>query len=180
MAARVRRAFLVILASLWLAACGTSGAPPASAPAAASIGPALTVSPAVGLTRGELVRALGAQHLVLTDTQSPFRPVEGPALTVAPRAVYQVILPDDPTKGFIVVYEFPDPAHAAAAGADQAAYLASGPGRIQAPDGEIHILRQVGSTIVFYSWIPEGARDARAPGIQAALEALGLGIPIPG
>ena len=46
--------------------------------------------------------------------------------------------------------------------------------------GEIHILRQVGSTIVFYSWIPEGAQDARAPGIQAALETLGLGIAIPG
>ena len=180
MAARVRRALLVVLATCSLAACATSGAPRASAPPPASIGPALTVSPAVGLTRGELVRALGAKQLVLTDTQSPFRPPEGPALTIAPRAVYQLVLPDDPTKGFIVVYEFPDPARAAAAGADQAAYLASGPGRIQAPDGEIHILRQVGSTIVFYSWIPEGAQDARAPGIQAALETLGIGIPIPG
>jgi hypothetical protein len=179
-AARVSRAGLALLASLWLAACGTSAATPASPRPAASIGPAQTVSAAVGLTRGDLVRALGAKQLVLTDTQSPFRPVEGPALTVAPRAVYQVTLPDDPTKGFIVVYEFSDSAQAAAAGADQAAYLASGPGRIQAPDGEIHILRQVGSTIVFYSWIPEGARDARAPGIQAALETLGLGIPIPG
>jgi hypothetical protein len=180
MATRVRRACLVILASCVLAACATSGAPPPSVPPAASIGPAQTVTPAVGLTRGELVRALGAKQLVLADTQTPFRPPEGPAFAVAPRAVYQVVLPDDPTKGFIVVYEFPDPAQAAAAGADQAAYLASGPGRIQAPDGEIHILRQVGSTIVFYSWIPAGAQDARAPGIQAALETLGLGIDIPG
>lgn len=177
----MRHRLFAALVTLGLAGCGTSAAPPVSLPPPASIGPALTVSPAgVGLTRGELVRALGAQQLVLTDTQNPFRPPEGPALTAAPRAVYQVILPDDPTKGYIVVYEFSDPARAATAGADQAAYLASGPGRIQAPDGEIHILRQVGSTIVFYSWIPEGAKDARAPGIQVALETLGLGIPIPG
>ena len=42
-------------------------------------------------------------------------------LAAAPRAVYQVILPKDPTKGFIVVYEFPDPDRAAAAATEQQA-----------------------------------------------------------
>jgi cytochrome c1 len=117
---------------------------------------------------------------VLTDTQAPFRPSEADVLATAPRAVYQVILPDDPTKGFIVVYELADPAAAAAAAAAQAAYLASGPGRVQSgPDSTVHVIRQVGSTVVLYSWIPDGARDPSAPDVQAALETLGIGTPVP-
>ena len=174
---------LSIAGALILATAGCAPndvAPAASAVARSPIGPAATVGAVTGVTHAELVRALGTHNLVLADAQTPFRPAEGPAFTTAPRAVYQVVLPDDPTKGFIVVYEFADPSAAAAAGADQAAYLASGPGRIQSPDGEIHILRQVGATVVYYSWIPEGSRDARAPEIQAALEAPGVAIPIPG
>ncbi|HEY4633637.1 MAG TPA: hypothetical protein VIH00_06935 [Candidatus Limnocylindrales bacterium] len=144
-----------------------------------SIGPAETVSPAVALTRAELVRVLGTKNLVLDDAQVPFRPVEGPRFTTAPRAVFQVLLPDDPDEGFIVVYEFPDAGAAASAAAEQAAYLASGPGRIQSAEGTRNILRQVGSTVVFYSWVPAGATDAQAPSIGAALETLGVAIDIP-
>jgi hypothetical protein len=161
-----------------LAGCAASDGPVATFPPG-SIGPAETVSPAVALTRAELVRALGTKNLVLDDAQVPYRPVEGPRFTTAPRAVYQVLLPDDPDEGFIVIYEFPDAGAAASAAAEQAAYLASGPGRIQSAEGTRHILRQVGSTVVSYSWIPAGATDARAPGIAAALETLGVAIDIP-
>ncbi len=41
------------------------------------------------------------------------------------------------------------------------------------------MIRQVGSTVVLYSWLPEAAADPSAPEIQAALETLGLGIPVP-
>jgi hypothetical protein len=68
---------------------------------------------------------------------------------------------------------------AADAAADEAAYLASGPGRIQSAEGTRHVLRQVGSTIVSYSWVPAGAQDPRAADIQAALETLGAPIDIP-
>jgi len=171
----------VVIIAIVLAGCAPSDAVPQVSGAVVASGDQRgVVGTAVAVTRGELARVLGAHDLVLSDTQTPFRPIEGAVFTTAPRAVFQVILPDDPTKGFIVVYEFVDTGAAAAAGADQAAYLASGPGRIQAPDGVIHILRQVASTVVFYSWIPEGSLDARAPGIQAALETLGVGIQIPG
>jgi hypothetical protein len=122
---------------------------------------------------------LGTRNLVLADAEVPFRPPEGPRFTAAPRAVYQVILPDDPGEGFIVVYEFADAATAADAGAEEAAYLASGPGRIQSAEGTRHVLRQVGSTIVSYSWVPAAAQDPRAPDIQAALGILGAPIEIP-
>jgi hypothetical protein len=122
---------------------------------------------------------LGERTLVLQDTEAPFRPPEDPTFTTAPRAVYQVILPNAPSEGFIVVYEFPDPTTAAEAATDQAAYLSTGPARVQVPFGARHVIRLVGSTVVMYSWVPEGVSDERQLDIQPALETLGVGVPIP-
>ena len=41
--------------------------------------------------------------------------------------MYQVVLPADPTHGYIVVYELRDTARAAEAAAEQQRYLATGP-----------------------------------------------------
>jgi len=161
-----------------LVACTPGGATLATFPAG-TLGPAKTVGPTVAQTRIELVRVLGERNLVLRDTEAPFRPPEDVTFTTTPRAVYQVVLPNAPTEGFIVVYEFPDATAAAEAAADQAAYLASGPARVQVPFGARHIMRLVGSTVVLYSWVPEGASDERQPDIQPALETLGTGVPIP-
>ena len=161
------------------AGCATTDEPGRTFPVA-SIGPAMTVSPAVNQTRAELVRVLADHHLVLTDTQAPVRPPESPMLVTAPRAVYQVVLPRDPTKGFMVVYEFPDSNTAAQAAAEEQGYLATGPGRIQSPQGSIQVLRQVGVTVVLYDWLPGAAQDPAAPEIQPALETLGTGFPIGG
>ena len=166
-----------LAAAVLVAGCGASDVPGRSLPVE-SVGPGMTVSPAVNQTRIALVSALGEHNLVLTDTQAPVRPAEAPLLGAAPRAVYQVILPKDPTHGYIVVYEFPDPARAAAAAAEQQAYLATGPGRVQTPLGTVSIIRQVGSTVVFYDWLPAGSTDDSAPGIQQALETLGVGFPV--
>ena len=144
----------------------------------ASIGPAMTVSPAVGQTRTELVGVLGGHSLQLSDTQTPVRMAESPLLTTAPRAVYQVVLPKDPDKGYVVVYEFPDAARAAAAAGEEQGYLGSGPGRVQTPQGTVSVIRQVGSTVVLYQWLPGAAQDPSAAAIQAALETLGVGYPI--
>jgi hypothetical protein len=160
-----------------LAGCATVDEAGRSFPVA-SIGPAMTVSPAVDQTRTELVRVLGGQQLQLADTQTPVRMAESPLLTTAPRAVYQVVLPKDPDKGYIVVYEFPDPGRAAAAATEQQSYLGSGPGRVQTPQGTVTVIRQVGSTVVLYQWLPAAAQDPSAAGIQTALETLGVGYPV--
>jgi hypothetical protein len=138
----------------------------------------MTVSPAVNQTRAELVRVLTAASLVLADTQVPVRPAESALLAAAPRAVFQVTLPADPSRGFIVVYEFSDSSRASEAAAEEQLYLASGPGRVQTPEGTVHVLRQVGPTVVLYDWLPGVAKDASAPKIQGALETLGVGYPI--
>ena len=161
-----------------LAACGGTTAPPPSAPPAAAVGPVRTVSPAVAPIRAEIVRALGTHNLVLSDSQAPTRPAESALLTTAPRAVYQVILPADPGHGFIVVYEFPDAGRAAEAAAEEQHYLGTGPGRVQTPQGTVYVLRQLGTTVIVYSWLPAASPDAATPGIQAALETVGVGFPV--
>lgn len=157
--------------------CATGSASIPAVPAE-SIGPSTTVSPAVGQMRAELVRALGAVNLVLADTQTPVRPAESALLVDAPRAVFQVTLPRDPTRGFIVVYEFADANRAAEAAAEEQRYLASGPGRVQTPEGTIHVLRQVGPTVVLYDWLPGAAKDPAAPKVQEALETVGVGFAV--
>ena len=161
------------------AGCATTEVPEQTFPAG-SIGPSTTVSPAVNQTRSALVAALAQHQLVLTDTQAPVRPVESALLSTAPRAVYQVVLPKDPARGFIVVYEFTDSAAAASAAAEEQHYLETGPGRIQSPQGSVQVLRQVGATLVFYDWLPGAALDPAAPGIQQALETVGVGFPVGG
>jgi hypothetical protein len=170
---------ILVAAAGLVGACAVAEAPAQTFPPV-SIGPTRTVSPAVNLTRAELVRVLGEANLVLADTQTPIRPAEAPLLAGAPRAVYQVTLPEDPTRGVIVVYEFSDAGRAAEAAAEEQRYLASGPGRVQTPEGTVHVLRQVGSTVVLYAWLPAAAQDPRAPEIQRALETLGVGFPIEG
>ena len=172
-------ALAALCLALLAAGCATTDTPGQTFPAT-SIGPATTVSPAVNQTRAVLVSALAEHQLVLSDTQAPVRPVESPLLVSAPRAVYQVVLPKDPTRGYIVVYEFQDSAAAAAAAAEEQHYLETGPGRIQSPQGSIQVLRQVGVTVVLYDWLPGAAQDPSAPEIQGALETVGVGFPIGG
>ena len=91
-------------------------------------------------------------------------------------------LPGDPAagaeEGFIVVYEFPDPTAAAEAAAAQAAYLATGPAKVQSASGRGTIIRLVGQTVMS-TWLPSAVEDPLQPGIQAALEMLGTGVPVP-
>jgi hypothetical protein len=165
--------------SVAVGACAATSAPGQTFPVA-SAGPTRTVTAAVRQTRIELARVLGDRGLVLSDSQAPVRPPEVADLAAAPRVVYQVVLPKDPLKGFIVVYEFGDPSRAAAAAAAEQAYLATGPGRVQAgQQGQVTVIRQVGSSVVLYTWLPAASHDPSAPGIQAALETLGIGFAVP-
>lgn len=169
----------VLGVALTVAGCGPGGGVALETFPAGSLGPSGTVGPAVVQTRGELVRALGQRNLVLQDSQAAFRPPEDRRFTETPRALYQVILPDAPTQGFIVVYDFADPTDASGAAAEQARYLATGPARVQSAFGTRHVMRLVGSTVVLYSWVPDGVEDPRQPDIQVALETIGVGVPIP-
>ena len=117
--------------------------------------------------------ALAAAGLPSVASNRQYRPPEGPLLAAAPRSVVQATLPDDPAHGFIVIYAFDSPAAARAAAGDQAAYVASGIGRVQfAPDARF-VLRVLGSVAIFYWWSPGAALDARAPSVEDALATVG-------
>ena len=169
------RAALVVLCLL-VSACGgttTTARPTGAAPSGGA------TSTATESTRADLQRVLGAARLQLTDPQVPYRPAEAPQLAGAPRSVVQVVLPSDPTHGYIVIYDLGDDVTARTAGDAQAAYVASGPGRIEFPSDAEFVIRQVGSTLVFYAWSPGGSTDELALEIQPVLETIGSEIVVP-
>ena len=172
---RIRASSLLVLCLL-VGGCGGPTATARPTGAAPSTG---AISAATELTVADLQRALGAARLQITDPQVPYRPAEAPTLAGLPRRVVQVVLPTDPTHGYIVIYGLGDAVAARAAGDAQAAYVASGPGRIQFPSDAEFVIRQVGSTLVFYAWSPGSSTDELAAEIQPVLETIGSEIPVP-
>jgi hypothetical protein len=167
---------LVIVAAFVV---GKSAAPgsPTFPPVGATTPPA---GAAAAATRSDVATALAGVSLQVEDLSTPYRPAESPRLAAAPRLVIRAIIPDDPDHGRIVIYEFLSTADATAAAQEQAAYLASGVGRVQfTPDTQFS-LRVVGSTVVFYAWANANSPDpARATAISTALQTVGFGVPVP-
>jgi len=170
-------AAVALVASLAACGIGATGSP-ASFPVQ-SVGPAATVTAAVGQTRGAIVAALNPLRLQLDNPEQPFRPSESRLTSDAPRAVYQVVLPKDPNGGYIVVYEFPDANLARDAGNDLAGYLGTGAGRVGYPLDAQHTIRQLGTTLIFYTYSPSIAQDTGAAKIAEALATLGIGFAPP-
>jgi hypothetical protein len=141
--------------------------------------PRPTISPAVGATQVQLDGALRARGLVLEATGLFARPGEPPSFAAVPRTTFRAILPDDPAGGLVMVYELPDVAAAATAAAELAAHVTSGPGRVQYPSDVRHVIRQVGSTIVFFPWSPASSPDARTAAVAAAVATVGTEVPLP-
>jgi hypothetical protein len=159
-----------VLASV-VVASGCAGRTRATFPAAGSS--PVPVGDATGPAITAVTSALAAAGLPAIPANRQYRPPEGPLLAAAPRSVVQATLPDDPAHGFIVVYAFDSPAAAAAAAQDQAAYIASGIGRVQfAPDAHF-VLRVLGSSVIFFWWSPGAALDARTKSIEDALSTVG-------
>ena len=170
-----------LVMSVLVAGCGIgAGASPASF-APPSVGPSARVTAATGQTRGAIAAALAtvASGIQFGDATRPYRPPESGRLRDAPRAAFQVVLPDEPDGGYIVVYEFPDSGAAVDAGNEEAGYLGTGPARVNVPRDAQHVLRQLGPTLILFTWSPSDP-DATAEGqVAAALNGLGVGFTVP-
>lgn len=173
-----RRAGVVVALGLAgvLAGCSGGAVSPQQPTAAAS--PAASVSAAISATASQIGSSLRTAGLISGVSPVPYRPAESPKLAAAPRVVLKADLPGDAAQGFIVVYDFPDAGRAYAAGAEMADYLASGPGRVQFLTDARFVMRQIGSTLVFYSWTPSDAPEPGAAAVAGALGTLGVEIPI--
>lgn len=171
-----RRTPLTVGLALLAAGCGAlaPSLPPAAPPTARP-----TVPPVIAQTARQVEGALRAAGFVVEEAQAAFRPAEPPVIARAGRAVYRVILSEAPADGQLVVYAFATSGEAADAGRAFAAYLASGPGRVQFPPDARHVLRQVGTTLVYFPWSPSTVDDPRVAEVPVALESIGQGIAVP-
>jgi hypothetical protein len=175
----LRIAGAALAAALVVGGCGVGASREIVTFPPETVGPAATVSPAVLQTRAIIAAALAPFQIQLADARDPFRPGESPRVAAAPRAVYQAVLPADPTGGQIVVYEFRDAGAAVDAGNELAGYLGTGAGRIQFPVDARQTIRQVGTTLIFYTWAPSTSPDPGSPKIADALATLGIGFTPP-
>ena len=128
-------------------------------------------------TEAVVIGALGGVGLPAAEAQLPYRPPEEALLSNAPRTVIQATLPDDPNHGFVVIYAFQSPQAADAAAAEQATFIESNRGGMFARTSRFS-LRVVGSTVVFFWWIPETVIDQRTALIEEALLRVGSEVPI--
>ena len=171
------------LAAASIALGGLLAACAGGAPAVSTAAPLPTTQPsasaAVEATLAQLNAAVRASGLVVEPTLTAVRPAEPPSFAGVARWPFHAVLPDDPAGGYFVIYEFAAPALAAAGGRDLAAYVASGPGRVQYTPDVRFVLRQVGATLVFYPWSPASSPDPRTSDLAAALATVGTGVPIP-
>lgn len=126
----------------------------------------------------QVLQALAAAGLEATISTRPYRPPEAARLAAAARTVVQVKLPSDPERGLLAVYELGSSAAARAAAEEQAAYIATGPGRIQFPPDARFAIRLVGSSVVFFTWSPGSASDPRTGDIATVLASVGTEVPV--
>ena len=169
----------LIVGGLVVAGCGIGASGKVVTFPPASVWPGSTVTPAVALTRTAIVNALTPYSLQLRNADQPFRPAESARLASAPREVYQVFLPNDPDGAYVVVYEFRDAAAAVDAGNELAGYLGTGAARVNFPLDAQHSIRQVGTTLIFYTWAPSTSLDPGSKTIADALATLGIGFAPP-
>lgn len=173
------RGVALILVFLGASVATAGCVPPRRAPTYPPAG--VTPAPAAGRTdaaRASVLQALTAAGLPAGDPQQPYRPPEGAWFAAAPRTVVQVSVPNEATPRFIALYAFDSTADAATAAADQASYVARGPGRPFFTGDTRFTIRLLGSVVIFFAWAP-GTADPRAADIQAALETIGTAVAIP-
>ncbi|HSL97944.1 MAG TPA: hypothetical protein VK831_05175 [Candidatus Deferrimicrobiaceae bacterium] len=168
-----RLAALLVVAAL--AGCAPGIAGPTYPPEGVTPPP---VGDATRVALNQVVRALADVGLQAGTATTPYRPPEAARLAAAPRMIVQVTLPEDPQRGLLVLYELGTPEAATAAAEEQAAYVATGPGRIQFPPAARFVLRVSGATVVFFTWLPGSAGDPRTGDIARALETIGTGVPV--
>jgi hypothetical protein len=174
-----RAATIAIFVAVLLAACAAS-----CAPAPTTTFPPLgsTPGPAGGdadATVHQVIAALGAAGISAAPADRPFRPPEGPLLAAAPRSLVQVKLPNDPDPMWIVVYSLRSPNDAAVAARDHAAWIATNIGRVNFAPGTRFVIQVVGSTVVFFSWLPQDSPDPATLTIAQTLASLGTEVTVP-
>ncbi len=168
---------LAVVALTAVAGCTAPVNGPTFPPQGATAPPA---GDATLVVQARVVDALAEAGLQAGPSVRPYRPPEAARLAAAPRTVLQVTLPEDPQRGLLVLYALGTPEAALAGAREQAAYIASGPGRVQFPPDSRFVLRVSGPVVLFYAWSPGSAVDPRTADIEPALASIGAEVPVGG
>lgn len=164
-----------LVAAALLAGCvPLTSAPSAGAPAV-SLAPA---QPDVAQTAGALEAAFRSANLGFIRAIQPYQPSEPLDVRSVPRTVYQVVLPQDPGAGYVVIYDAGTGAAANTAARSLAAYLASGFGQTNYPTDAQFAVDVYGPTVVFGWWSP-GASTDRTTAAAAFRVLQRFGTPVP-
>jgi hypothetical protein len=155
-----------------LALAGIACSRPTSVPSPGAGGDAASA------TKQLVIGALGAVGLQAVDAVKPYRPAEAASVIGASRSVLQVQLPDDPDHGFILIYSAGSATTAEKLADDQAAFVASPAGSVQFAPGSHFVIRTVDTTVIFFTWAPGAAPDARTHLIEDALNTIGIAVPV--
>jgi hypothetical protein len=162
---------LLTLAGVAAVAAGCTPAPRTTFPPIGTTpGPA---GDATAATKQQIVGALAAVGLQASDGVQSYRPPEGPLLAAAPRTILEVPLSNDPEPGRILIYALGSAEAARIAANDHAAYIRSNTGGINYPPGTQFVLNVVGSTVVYFSWLPASSPDAGTATIAQTLATIG-------
>ncbi len=184
LAPRRRAALLALMTSIVWGGCGgaaptgSGAATPAEDPSIAAPTPLQSLTTQLSGAAAALRGALEPEGFRLELVNRAFRTSEPPELAAAPRAVFQVDV-GDPNAGYATVYEFPDAASAATAGAALGRHLGSGFGQTNyALDAQFSV-SQVGGTVFFTWWSRERSDDPeRAERAFDLVSSVGQPIPV--
>jgi hypothetical protein len=157
---RPRRLAAIGLAAACLGCGGAAPTPSAPAPlssvaiVAAEAG--LSVSEATTVTR--LRQQLAAAGLQLSAVNQPVQPAVPLSFAAVPVVVYRMELAD-PDQGFVLIYDFPDAAAAAAGAMALAHFVSSGFGQTTYPVDAVFSITSLGADVIFSWWSPSRASD---------------------
>jgi hypothetical protein len=169
-----RRVAGLLLAAM-VAGCGGGRVADTPAPL-----PTPVASPGAALagTARLITDALASAGYQVAPPASPYRPTEPVSLTQVARTVLQVQGVGDDS-GYMVIYQLPGSAEAAARASELASYLGSGFGQTNFPVDAQFSVNQLDSTLIMTWWSGERSSDpTAAQGAFDVVRAIGQAYPV--
>ncbi len=173
-----RHALLLgLMATVAVAGCAPeSSGQQGGQPAVPQVTPEASYSAQIAGTALLVTNALAAVGIRADPPSVPYVSGEPADIATAQRIVLQADV-HDPNGGYVVIYEFTDPATSATRGAEFASYLESGFGQTNFPIDAQFSLTEVGGTLIFTWWSSDNASDRDTA--RTAFDAIAsVGVPI--
>jgi hypothetical protein len=174
------RAILGVLLVMACAGCGAAPATtsplPGGSVAIVPAEPGLSASEATTVTL--LRHSLATGGFQLSPVSQPVQPAVPTSFAADPMVVYRVELAD-PDQGFVLIYDFPAPAAAAAGATALARFVGSGFGQTTYPVDAVFSVASLGADVIFTWWSPGRASDpAVTQAAMALVAAVGTAVPV--